>query len=102
MLKTSAISVASLLLLAGAAFGQPAEPTDWALPTAPPPPVETFNSERIMGVIPDYQTVTETPGGRAIPLTGKQKWSLALKETVDPFNLVNAVIGAAFSQKGNQ
>jgi len=102
MLKTSAISVASLLLLAGAAFGQPAEPTDWALPTAPPPPVETFNSERIMGVIPDYQTVTETPGGRAIPLTGKQKWSLALKETVDPFNMVNAVIGAAFSQKGNQ
>jgi hypothetical protein len=46
--------------------------------------------------------VTETHGTIAPPLTNKQKWTLALKETVDPFNIVNAVVGAGFSQMGNQ
>ncbi|HTS32300.1 MAG TPA: hypothetical protein VMH81_40805 [Bryobacteraceae bacterium] len=72
---------------------------------APTPsrPADPFNEERILLVIPDYQTVTETPGGPpAAPLTSKQKWTLAVKETVDPFNLVNALVGAGFSQMGNQ
>jgi hypothetical protein len=61
----------------------------------------TFNEERILGVIPDFQTVTD-PGHAAPPLTARQKWKLGLKETVDPFNVLNAALGAAFSQAGNQ
>ena len=60
-----------------------------------------LNEGRIFGIIPDFQTVTDTGLG-VKPLTARQKWSLALKETVDPFNLVNAAMGAAFSQRGNQ
>lgn len=67
-----------------------------ALP-APAP----FNEQRILGIMPDYQTITD-PLGIAPPLSHRQKWTLALKETVDPFNLVNAAMGAAFSQEGNQ
>ncbi len=67
-----------------------------ALPAAAP-----FNEKRILGVMPDYQTITD-PHGVAPPLTHRQKWTLALKETVDPFNIVNAAMGAAFSQDGNQ
>jgi hypothetical protein len=60
-----------------------------------------FNEQRILGVIPDYQTVTD-PGHTAVPLTVRQKWTLGLKETVDPFNVLNAALGAAFSQAGNE
>jgi hypothetical protein len=60
-----------------------------------------FNEQRILGVIPDYQTVTD-PGHTAPALTARQKWMLGLKETVDPFNVLNAAMGAAFSQAGNE
>ena len=60
-----------------------------------------INDARIFGMIPDYQTITET-NGHAAPLTRKQKWVLAMKETVDPFNVANAALTAGFSQKGNQ
>lgn len=84
-----------------------------ASPALPPPPVLPgpvspvtinaipLNDQRILGVIPDYQTVNETKG-KAAPLTVRQKWDLALKETVDPFNIASAAMAAAFSQKGNQ
>jgi hypothetical protein len=52
-------------------------------------------------VIPDYQTITDLTGS-VKPLTPKQKWTLALKESVDPFNVLNAAMGAGFSQRGNQ
>jgi hypothetical protein len=64
-------------------------------------PETPFNDARIMGVLPDFQTITEH-GTRATPLTRKQKWNLAWKETVDPFNLLSAAMGAGFSQVGNQ
>jgi len=63
--------------------------------------VSPLNENRIFGVIPDYQTVTDSTGS-VKPLTPGQKWTLALKETVDPFNVLNAAMGAAFSQRGNQ
>jgi len=66
----------------------------------PAPPA--FNEERILGVIPDFQTITETGGVSVQPLTRKQKWVLALKETVDPFNIANAAMTAGFSQIHNQ
>ena len=54
-------------------------------------PAPVFNEERILGVIPDYQTVTD-PNGTAKPLTGKEKWQLAWKETIDPFNIASAAM----------
>lgn len=116
MLPRRANSLALCCLLTAArALGQPyPPPADSAgaspassdsspvLPS-PMPVAEPFNEERILGVIPDYQTVTETQRtGTVAPLTPKQKWTLALKETIDPFNIVNAVVGAGFSQIGNQ
>jgi hypothetical protein len=71
------------------------------LPVSTLNPAPALNENRIFGVIPDYQTVTDTGHG-VKPLTNKEKWTLAIKETVDPFNLVNAAVGAAFSQRGNQ
>jgi hypothetical protein len=64
-------------------------------------PETPFNEARIMGVLPDFTSITEH-GTKATPLTRKQKWNLAWKETVDPFNLFNAALGAGFSQVGNQ
>ncbi len=65
------------------------------------PALGPYNESRIFGVMPDFQTVTEN-NGKVAPLTVKQKWGLAIKETADPFNVVNAAFGAAFSQMGNQ
>ncbi len=65
------------------------------------PSPRTHSDARILGVIPDYQTVTEGQG-RVAPLTRKQKWGLALKETIDPFNVINAGLSAGFSQIGDQ
>lgn len=62
---------------------------------APAPPV--FNEERILGVMPNYQTVND-PDTPVTALTRKQKWTLAVKENLDPFNVVSAGLGAAFSQ----
>ena len=36
------------------------------------------------------------------PLTGKQKWLLGLRESVDPFNVASAMMTAGFSQHDNQ
>ena len=98
--RTNSLAV-GCLIWSGVAFAQPyAAPVDSAGSQAP---VATFNEERILGVIPDYQTVTEINGaGTVAPLTRKQKWTLALKETVDPFNIGNAALGAGVSQIGNQ
>src|SRR5579883_1092419 len=72
-----------------------------SLPATPSPalPVPALNNQRILGVIPDYQTVDASV---RTPLTRAQKWDLALRETIDPFNVISAGIGAAFSQEGNQ
>jgi hypothetical protein len=102
----------SLLLWAGVLLGQLAaaqstsvepapEPPDPPAPIAPLPAPRPFNDARILGVIPDFQTITET-GRKAPPLTRKQKWLLAIKETADPFNVMNAALTAGFSQVGNQ
>jgi hypothetical protein len=70
-----------------------------AIAAARPAPV--FNEDRIMGVMPDYQTVRDTTRWVA-PLSVKDKWILAVKETVDPFNFGTAFLTAAESQRGNQ
>jgi hypothetical protein len=65
------------------------------------PEVVPLNENRIFKVIPDYQTVRDTH--RAIaPMTSREKWRLAWKETIDPFNLGSAVLAAAMSQADNE
>jgi hypothetical protein len=93
-----------VLLVASGRAGAQDAPTDAAVlpvasaaPAAPGP----FKEERILGVIPDFQTITD-PGHTAPPLTVRQKWKLALKQTIDPFNIVNAALGASLSQAGNE
>src|SRR5947209_8433721 len=70
-----------------------AQPGDEASPV--------INTDRILGVLPNYQTVSD-PNAAVHSLSVRQKWGLFLRSTVDPFNLVSAGIGAASSQRGNQ
>ena len=88
-----------LLAGAGARAQAPADSSE--PPLAYIAPAGPFNEERIFGVMPDYQTVRDSSTPVA-PLTAKQKWDLAWKETVDPFNFASVVMAAGFSQAGNQ
>jgi hypothetical protein len=60
-----------------------------------------LNEERILKVIPDFQTVEDSsrPVAR---LTPAEKWRLGWKEAIDPFNAFNAAFTSAFSQRDNQ
>jgi hypothetical protein len=100
---------AGLYLVGGCAMAQ-TPPDEVATPgagsvlpvaSAPVPVVVPLNEERIAGVIPDYQTVRESHRLIA-PLTAREKWDLAWKETEDPFNNATAVLTAAYSQMNNQ
>jgi hypothetical protein len=77
------------------------EPVIPVVSVSPVPEVTPINAQRIMGVIPDFQTVRD-PNAAFVPLTPKQKWSLAFKENIDPFNIASAAMAAGFSQVGNQ
>ncbi len=75
-----------------------------APPIAPAPATtrkDPFNEERIMKVMPDYQTVRDPRAG-VQPLTNHDKWLLAWKETVDPFNVASAALAAGLSQAAQQ
>jgi len=102
-LAVTAVVLAVLALCgpakAAADFDNPADERDAIAPAIAP--AGPFNEERILGVLPDFQTITEQ-GTKAAPLTRKQKWTLAWKETADPFNILSAAMGAGFSQAGNQ
>jgi len=76
-------------------------PVTLVSPVSPAPAAAPLQAERIMGVIPDFQTVRD-PNAAFVPLTPKQKWRLAFRENVDPFNIASAAMAAAFSQMGNQ
>lgn len=66
----------------------------------PVEPVEGITNERIMGVIPNFATVSD-PTQQVAPLTSGQKFHLFVKETVDPFTVVSAAGGAGMSQASN-
>jgi hypothetical protein len=87
--------VEGALLLAGIVAAQ-TQSTATALLERP-----ALNDSRILGVIPNYQTVSD-PNIHTPPLSARDKWMLAVKETIDPFNVVNAALGAGFSQAANQ
>ncbi len=109
----SRVRIIASVALAGwlaAGFGASAQqasvsPADFANteggPVIPSPVVVPLNEERILKVIPDYQTVEDSSKPVA-PLTSKEKWNLAWRETIDPFNIASAAMTAAFSQRGNQ
>jgi hypothetical protein len=72
-----------------------------ALPAQQVDTPESSNADaRIMGVIPNYMTVSD-PTLPFVPLTRKQKWDLFLKSAADPYTFGSALFGAAFSQDGN-
>ena len=59
-----------------------------------------INNDRILGVIPNFETVS-APRKEVAPLTVKQKFTLFAKETFDPFTPFAAAAGAAWSQTDN-
>jgi hypothetical protein len=102
-----AVSIGLALFALFLAFPARSQPTDAGIAEAPalvipaPPANPPLNEERILGLMPDYQTV-RNPDLPTAPLTAKQKWILAERETVDPFNIATAFMTAAFSQHDNQ
>lgn len=64
------------------------------------PSTPDVSDDRILGVIPNYMTVSD-PDAKYVPLTVKEKWSMALKSSIDPYTGFSALLGAATSQKGN-
>jgi hypothetical protein len=54
--------------------------------------------QRILGVIPNFNTSNVSD---AAPLSGGQKFRLALRSTIDPFTFVTAGIDAGLSQREN-
>jgi hypothetical protein len=106
MRSLTLLTVISMVACSRIGSGAPAQEGDD--PSADPGSVEPaaahavpLNDARILKVIPDYQTVRDTSHPIA-PMTAAQKWRLALRETVDPFNLGTAAMTAAFSQHDNQ
>ncbi len=68
--------------------------------TPPARPADPISNDRILGVIPNFQTVSE-PGVKYEPLRVRDKWRLFVKESVNPFTFASAAAGAALSQIGN-
>lgn len=66
--------------------------------SAPRPP--GISNDRIMGVIPNFQTVSDPSTGYE-PLRIREKWWLFVKESVDPYSFATAAAGAGMSQIGN-
>jgi hypothetical protein len=93
---------ALFLLSAYPVFSQSAQDkaADPSEPATSSNPASSNNDKRILGVIPNYQTVSG-PHQNVRPLSVKQKFGLFAKETFDPFILVSAAAGAALSQADN-
>lgn len=97
--------LATATFLAASAAAQPAMeapvPEAVPVPDAVAPVVVPLNEERIFKVIPDYQTVQDSRRNIA-PMTVREKWNLAWREVIDPFNIGTAAVTAAESQWGNE
>jgi hypothetical protein len=58
--------------------------------------LKTQEKQRLLGVMPQFQVVMN---GHAVPLTGGQKWRLALHSAIDPFYIAWAfTIGGGYSE----
>ena len=82
--------------------GQEADPLE--MPAVqniqPVEPTDGISNDRILGVIPNFQTVSD-PKQIVSRLTAHQKFTLFVKETLDPSTFVSAAIGAGMSQASN-
>src|SRR5215472_17574778 len=67
----------------------------------PPELTDGISNDRIMGVIPNFSTVSD-PNLKPPPLTVREKFKLFVKETDDPFTFVSAAMGAGMSQFGDK
>jgi hypothetical protein len=76
------------------------QPDDIAAPLGATSPAPPISNDRIFGVIPNFQTVSE-PSTPYVPLRVRDKWRLFLKESVDPFSFFSAAAGAGISQWHN-
>ncbi len=56
-----------------------------------------LHQQRILGIVPNYQTVSD-PNAPYVPLTPAQKWRLVARQSRDPFNIASAALGSGFSQ----
>ncbi len=74
----------------------PASPdADTVVPSESP-----ISNDRILGVIPNFQTVSD-PTRPYVPLRVRDKWTLFLKETADPYTFASVAAGAGISQWHN-
>jgi len=83
--------------------GQDPEPAESAaIPNIQPaePAENPISNDRILGVIPNFQTVSD-PSQKFVPLTARQKFTLFVKETADPYTFASAAMGAGLSQASN-
>jgi len=67
---------------------------------APAQPSSPISNDRILGIIPNFQTVND-PTAPYKPLRVRDKWGLFVKESVDPYSFGSAAAGAALSQWHN-
>jgi hypothetical protein len=74
--------------------GQTPDPVD---PVEAPPPPPPLSHDRIFGVIPNFQTVSD-PLRPYRPLRVRDKWLLFVRESVDPYAFGSAAAGALVSQ----
>ncbi len=98
-MRFSVAFLVGLAIVANPVLFAAANDDDIALISATPSSPEP-GDQRILGVIPNYQTVSN-PDAPFVPLTVKEKWSLFARESLDPFNGATALMGAALSQGGN-
>lgn len=82
----------SMAALSGQSTDAVGEPPVIAHPPAPP----ELNTDRILGVMPNFQTV-EDPRTPYQPLHPRQKFELFVRESIDPFTFVGAGLGAGLS-----
>ncbi len=96
------VALFACLALNARLCGQDADPAE--LPAVqniqPPESSDGITNDRILGVIPNFQTVTD-PNHHVAPLTTHQKFNLFVKETLDPYTFASAAAGAALSQASN-
>jgi hypothetical protein len=90
----------TLLCLCAPLFLHSQTPTDSANATEAVPTTVPESYERILGIIPNFQTVSD-PTLPYTPLRVRDKWKLFVRETVDPFTFASAAAGAAISQIDN-
>jgi hypothetical protein len=94
------------VVFAGCLYGQTEAPADSVTPPAPAaapeaPVVVPLNEQRILKIMPDYQTV-ENSHRLIAPMTPREKWNLVWRNVADPFNNASALFTAAMSQADDQ